>query len=610
LFLILAFARPIIISDTSGGANSANSTAVIVLDTGIHMRYYDTQGIRYNRAVEKVRQVLELLDTDDQVFLILSHEARIIKSDSLRLNDINCSYLRPDWRRVFLESNEIFSRYKNFNQELYIITDHRQKNIIQNSNIFDKNNLNIVFLQIGNEDFQNVGIDTLVFTSDLFEPGQPVGLNVYIRNQGDEQASDLELHAYLNDRREAFYTNSIAPGETKIIPLSMQLKDSGYQKGYIEVSDDALLADNRYYYNLNIPEKINILFVDSTPSLYLESALKTINSNSNVNITFTDYSKWGRENFNKYDKIFIANFGPIEPLLRNRLSNYLDQGGIIILMPGYNSIPGEINQIFAGINSRVKVLNLIDSGDSDEYYTLNLSPKRNPIFKNLFRDPDKNMDLPHYKQYFQISPSVYSEVILKLSTDHPYLLSERRNKGYLYVFAGYISDEWSDIHFKGLFLPLLTKILSADSYGIDESTNQLNIGDRIRYQIIETTDTNDFMLETPEKTEVQIIPVINDTEYFLDLKFQDSPGNYILRSGGRESAVFSVNVPGSPNQTEFDGKSVQEQNYYNLATFLENEYFSDYISKSRSGYEFWRFLIIIVIIALLTELLIIKKIEN
>ena len=394
--LIIAFARPTLITDIIPDSNAARTTAVIILDTGLNMRYYDDRGIRFDRAIITLKKVLELFKPEDQVFLLFTHQAKKKGIDSLIIDDIKCSYLQVNWDNVISETVRILKSYANYNQEVFLISD----NINMTGNFSSIKELvsdvRPYIFQIGDQSFNNISIDSLYFLNDLFEPLQPIELQVSLYNAGLTDAEDTEIHLYVNDKREAYSHTTIAPGERIAVPLSFQPKEFGFIQGYVEISDDALDADNRYYFNLRIPEEVDILFVNQNSSIYLESALKTIDRNSNVNIKFAGYEQWGVDNFNKYHKIFLSNFSSIEGLILTRLNNYLKAGGRLILMPGYNSTPNDINHLLNEIDSDIRVINLSEVTGSDNYYKLEINPRGHPIIGNLFRTSDTKINSPHF----------------------------------------------------------------------------------------------------------------------------------------------------------------------------------------------------------------------
>ena len=77
-------------------------------------------------------------------------------------------------------------------------------------------------------------------------------------------------------------------------------------------------------------------------------------------------------------------------------------------MPGFSSIPTDINYLLNKLNSDIQVVDLTSTNDPDSYFKLSLPSKGHPIIGNLFRKNDINIDSPHFSKYFQIKKRDFS----------------------------------------------------------------------------------------------------------------------------------------------------------------------------------------------------------
>ena len=474
--LILAFARPTLITDFNWAEGTARTTSIIILDTGINMRYYDDQGMRFDRGVAISKNLLNIFDPEDQIFILPTHQEKVVSVDSLNIDEIKCSYLNNQWNNIEDRVARILTLFPNYNQEVFIISDNINlpPNFLATLSPFP--NLKQYIFQIGDQSYNNVSIDSLDFVNDLLQPFQPIELQVILNNSGLLQADNVEVNLYVNEKREAYALTNIAAGKRRTISLTFQPKEFGFIEGFVEINEDALDADNRYYFNLNIPEELDILFVDQNPSLFLESALKTIDDNSNINIKFSSYEQWGIDNFNKYYKIFLSNFTSINNINISRLNDYLTTGGRLILMPGYNSMPNSINQFLEKLDSGIRIIDLATTADLNSYFKLEVPTLSNPLIGNLFRSMDSRINNPHFSQYFQVKFDKRVHSLLNFSNRDPYVLFEKSKSGYIYLFTSYVDDAWTDLQYRGIFVPLLTRILSSDNYGLDQYLNRIRVG--------------------------------------------------------------------------------------------------------------------------------------
>ncbi len=607
--LILAFARPTLVTDITSNTNGARTTAIIIIDTGFNMRYYDEKGMRFDRAREVLKKVVNLYQPDDQVFVLLSHQPQIIESDSLTIDNINCSFSKADWISVANETVKIFESHNNFNQEVIVISDNISSTAFFSSIKDQIQKTRFYSIQAGDRTFNNVGVDSVYFINNLFEPLQPIDLEVSLYKTGINNGENTEIHLYVNDKREAYSQASIAPESKTTVPLTFQPREFGYIHGYIEISEDALENDNRYYFSLNIPEEVDILFVDQKSSVYLESALKAIDLNSNVNIKFSSYESWGIDNFSRYHKIFLSNFSSIEDVLISRLIDYLNTGGRIILMPGFNSIPTDINYLLNKLNSDIRVVDLASTNDPKSYFKLTLPSKGHPIIGNLFRKNDINIDSPHFSKYFQVRKSTKYNRLLSFSNNDPFLLNDKIHNGNIYLFTSYIDESWTDIQFKGIFIPLLTRILSSDNHGFEHGTNGAKVNSKFEHVLSPSDKVGRYSLKTPDNMIINLIPELSGRKHVLKLNHFNRPGIYTIFNEAQTVSLVSVNISSSNMLSQIIEMDNQKGDNLPMV-FKEDEDFGNKIVEARSGYELWKFFILLIIVFILMELILIKKIEK
>ena len=142
LFAVMAFARPALQSMQIGGTTSAaKTTAIFILDDTFSMSVVDQKGSYFNQAKEIIKQVLSHLQEGDEVGLILvsntkaeskltSNLSELIKN----VDQLDLSYSSADLNSSITKASQIISESKNFNKEIYVLSDF-QKNKITKENL-------------------------------------------------------------------------------------------------------------------------------------------------------------------------------------------------------------------------------------------------------------------------------------------------------------------------------------------------------------------------------------------------------------------------------------------------------------------------------------------
>ena len=402
LTLVLAFARPTVKSKSFLSAKNARTTSVIILDTGINMSRYDEKGSLYIRAQSILTRLIEKFNSEDEIYIIRSGSPNKISNLQSALSEPNVSYVHGKWSTAFKEAKKLFAEHPNFNQELHIISDFQFHEETFNSQFADLSTVRVYLIQIGSETVSNTGIKNVEIKNQIFEANKPIQLDAQIISLSPDEVEPVEIHLFINQQRVAHQNISIEPMMTKSIPLSFSPKSPGNLSGYVEINDDDLLADNRYYFALNIPAVIKLLYVDDLPSVFLKAALTSLADQSNVQVTVERYNSWARQNLLNYDVVALSNLSELNTAGANRLRKYLEDGGALVLIPGISTTPKDFNKFASSIGLSVMIKNLMRSADRNEFFNLKQPNLSHPLFSGLFRTSEPEIVKPKFYQYFKL----------------------------------------------------------------------------------------------------------------------------------------------------------------------------------------------------------------
>lgn len=609
LTLVLAFARPTLISKSALVENGARSTCVILLDDGINMRRFDDKGNRFFRAVEIVHRIKAQYDSQDQVFVFpTSNPQKKFKSENFN-HGLESSYRMGNWRLSIKEAEEIFNNNPNFNRELFIISDFQfQKNLFD-ANELQLGDVSLTLIKIGDDQIPNISIDSVVVENQIFEINKPLTFKVHLNSSNIDPSLTTELHLFVNDQRVA---HSRVPGSQmnkQVATLSYLPKFAGFISGYIEIGDDDFLADNRYYFVLNIPDKIKLMFVDDHPSIYLKTALKVLNEKSVVDIVEENYNSWTRHNFQNYNIIFLSNLPMVTSPTIKKLKNYIENKGVLIISPGPMTIPSEFNNQFTSLLEIPRILNLVRTESSSEFYQIKSPDSNHPLLSGLFRNKKSDFSKPRFYQYFKFSKQPNTSALLSFQNGDPYIFQTDNRGGSIIFLTSYIDDAWTDIQYRGIYLPILNKLFNIAVSNQSIIQTPVLSGTRKTISVSSLDGVSSFTLEFPDGEKNQIIPDISSQYLTFYLPHTDIPGLYKISTGSQTVSIIPVNADRRflyepyVNTREISDNS-------NISVLSENAAFEEEIQKSRFGTELWKILIILALLLIGLELLIIKKIEG
>jgi len=543
VLLVLAFARP-----TFSGAwsilqePSANTTAVVILDDGLNMRQYDSAGNRFSRATVKLNQVMKSFKQEDRVQVLLSSNSNIDLLGSFDFESRECSYMIGDINSGLMKAAKHFEENQNINKELHIVSD--METLPEELEKFAQNHQDIkIYLEsIKEEGAGNISIDNIEFENTLFEINKPLKMKLYLRNHSETEALNVNTHLFINDKRMAQNNSTITANKQKTIPLTFIPKTGGWNIGYIEINDDDLLADNKYYFSINIPEKIKVLFVDNNPSPYLESAMETINKSTNIKIINENFNSLARQSFYEYDVIFLSNLPEISEVVVTRLKSFINSEGGIILVPGDKTVPSSFNASLSSMLGNLKMVGLNKTENSAGYFTIKDIQQNNPILAELFRKDNPEISLPRFKKYFRMANTGNFQSLLQFNNGNPFLLFSDKSDLNAFVLSSYFDDSWTDLHFKGIFIPMLIKMIKYAALKMDINNNQFIVGNDVVINTPQGSVNRPYELVTIRGEKNKIAPVFSGSKITFDLKDFLTPGNYKIQQGAEILSVISANV--------------------------------------------------------------------
>jgi len=611
LFLIFAFARPTLTSRSLFKEGNARSTAVVLLDDNINMRRYDQNGNRFNRAKDILLRLLKEFNDQDQIFIIQTSNPQTILKSPVELDKLSAKYSFGGWDFSFRLARQLMEEHPNFNKEIYIISDFQYKDPGFSEFLDSFSDTRVFLLNVGEQTINNAGIDTLIISNQIFEPNLPVKLEVRLRRSPDSDLSNTEMHLFVDGQR-VFHQNINFDGlDEQITQMSFLPHHTGILNGYAEISDDDLLADNKYYFTLAIPEEIKLLFVDDSPSPFIHAALQSLSENTNITFTMENYSTWTRQSFQQFDLIWLANFPVIPGQISQRLGNFLKSGRSIIIMPGSRTVPADYNNFLTALNSKIRIHELHQTQTKDDFFSLKKPDLNHPLFRALFRSDDPQIIKPKFYRYFGMTGSMQIDFLLAFQNGKPYLLEDNLGRGSLFLFAGYVDDHWTDLQYRGLFIPLLSRLIHFSQSKQTRQITSLMLGEKAVIKVYDTLPASRFFLGMPGGDRQTIVPASIDNAYQFNLTRLSYPGIYSIQTNENKIvSVFAVNCqtgllfPPFCNTEQIANRSAQ------ISVYSEDTYFEGKISEARFGTELWKVFIILALTLLIIEMLIIRLTEG
>jgi len=496
LLVVLAFARPSLKGSLSSVVGSqARTSAVILLDNSYSMGYESPQGQLFDLARKRAKLTVDLLSEGDEAYLVVFNSRPTLLTpeptsefEDLEelISEMELSYRGTDVSKALSLAYESLSKSKNLNREIYLFSDlDRAGWFKRDADIPDQENVKLFVVQMGKEK-RNFAIQSLDFGGGLMKKGAPFKLNAKISNYSAETAEDILLGLYLDGKRVSQTDLNLEGDSEKETSFSYTVDVAGSHFGYLELSDDELLADNIRHFVFEIPGDISILLVGEKKEdiHYVNLALNPQEEDKSIiDVTAVDINSLSKENLFSYDAILFSNVSRLSSAQLLDLERYVKDGGGVFFSLGdgvnlkfYNE---HIVKKFFNCMTKAPVMGL----DKKGFFSWRDLDTEHPVFQP-YRDMEKEkFPQVRFFYFFEATQPSGSKILARFTNLSPALMEKSLGRGKIMVFLGSFDPRDSDVTRHTIFVPFIHRTieyLAADLSGWD---NDFLVGSEIRREL-------------------------------------------------------------------------------------------------------------------------------
>ncbi len=614
-FIVLAFARPTIQNSIPGFVSYANTNTGLIIDNSFSMDLSDLSGNRFRQTRNVFNNFINNLEDGDKLFVGGTNSKQYqnleLSSNKNELTTLfqNIKIETSDSKinELLSNSNLVFEENKELNSDIFIISDW-QKNFIDKIDTFKTNNFKqISFIKIGQEfNSKNLSIDSIKLITSIFQEKKPVELDVYISNHSESSSNNNLLTLKFNNNRVAQKTFNVDANKSSVISISGVPNSQGAIKAVMEIDNDDILQDNKFYFGFIIPSQPNVLLISDVNRSFTEIALRTRNSDDNIRIINSkEFSAINLTEFN----IIVNTSKDLSKNDLSRLEKYIEQGGNALLFGSEltNQLESFYNKI--GFND-IKLDSFKNKIKFDRV------EKLHPLFSGMFQgdsDPKSIIESPEIQKLLSLNGGFP----LIMANGKPFLNELEYGNGKVLYFAVSQNMKWSNFPLTGLFPAILNRsiIYLSGGKGNFYQTNNL---DKIIIKIPKNIALdNNFVLVSPSGIESNLkgselpsgsVVIFNDLE---------EEGTYFLKnSGNKFVAVFAINHNPDESVLDYHSKNELEEiiSYKFPNTFVNilDDYNELDLKSLRAnlGTELWQIFLILALLCGLAELFVQKAYKN
>ena len=186
------------------------------------------------------------------------------------VDQLDLSFASGDLNSAITKAAQLISESKNFNKEIYVLSDF-QKNKITKENLNNdlsellNESIRLYSFDLSDKDVFNLSVDELKINNQIFEKDKPVSFSVTISNNSKQDVNSAVVSLFINDERAAQKSFDVSAGQSTIVEIEATPKTKGFIDVVAEIETDEIEQDNKRFASLFIPEKISVGLFSENP---------------------------------------------------------------------------------------------------------------------------------------------------------------------------------------------------------------------------------------------------------------------------------------------------------------------------------------------------------
>lgn len=626
LLLVFAFARPTLKGLAIGGTTSAaKTTAVFIIDDTFSMSVIDNQGSLLNQAKTVAKNLLKNFQEGDEAALILvsqSEGSEVYVSKSVidlqkYIDAIEPAYKTGMIHSALIQAVQILSQSKNFNKEIYILSDFQsgrladEKTISDFSQVLDES-VRIYAINYSGREIYNLGVDDIKVNTQIFEKQKPINFRITVTNYSSKSADNIIVSLFVNNERSAQVSTSLGSGESKVLNIDAAIKTTGFISVFAEIEDDEILQDNRRYTSVFVPDNIPIIAFTDEPTdfRFVELALTALENQNTFMITKKNLNELSAYDLKKYEVVIVIGSQNLNAA--DKLSNYVQEGGSLFIAPGSKSTLAGYQKLLNELGLSSPLASIGKINDPTNLFLFENIDLDHPVFQDIFTNKEKTkIESPEIYSYFKINTQGEGRSIITLQDGSSFLGEYKIKNGKIFLLSSSPILSWSNFPLKSIFVPLMNKSVL---YLASKDKNETNVlaGEGIRIDV-RGKSISQLKLLKPDNVEDFLTLNQSDGNAFVKYDKANLVGNYKIASGTKIIDEVSVNAAPLESKVKYLDKAeidsyMSEINFKgNFFWLNKEENIGDAILKARFGSELWKYFLLAALLLAFVEMLVARN---
>lgn len=449
--LVLAFSRPAV----KGFLGSKSKTSsVIIVDNSPST----TARNEYGEIGAQIRRVsaalLNSLHEGDDAGVILTSSAgdtgAIVssldpKSISSRIVRSSSSNISRSYAAAIHEALRKLRSSGFVNREIYLVGDMQKSEFADAPAATVPQDARIFFLKTEESPNDNLSVSRVRLVNPVVEVNSPSEVEATISNDDGSNKDGVVAGLYIDGKKVAQSVTDVAAGTSQAVRLAFTVASDGFHSGVVQIDDNSIQSDNRYYFSFYAIKKLSVMIVSSSEGndYILNAAQAVMDTSTVIETKVVTPDRFVYQNLAGVD-VVVAESYPVGPGSSGasqgfdaKLERFVEGGGgAILFAPALDEV-GSFTPLISGM--KIGAVTGMSGGSGAGFVSLERIDATNDFFAGIFAseksaDRLKSSLVTKIFRSVRINANPFARVLMTTS-DGPFLLSREVGDGFAFVLA-------------------------------------------------------------------------------------------------------------------------------------------------------------------------------
>jgi len=474
LFLVLAFAGPVIRTTGLGRWAPASRRDIAIVVDGSASMHYETGFLRVWETVRQTAaQRIRELRPGDRASLFLAFDAprplieQPTSDTELLLTLLNAQKPQPTTSRLkpaFEAARQSLRDSGTREREIYLLTDGQAmawRDFLEEVEEEPKaaeeaadRRTTVFILLAGAEQPENATPFAASLEPTFLRANQAARIKASIRFSGAARPTSAAL--LVDDQEVARRTVDPGEGTQQEIVFPIPPLAAGRHAVRIELPPDPLALDDVLLAVIHVRDQLPVLLVGRDRDLFfIARALNPPDTPSGLIVHTADPLELADQRLTDYACLFLCNAIPLPGQALQAVEHYVRNGGTAVVFPGDRGDPGDYDA-WTLLPAQPVAIRSVPPLDASR--TLRLLRPDDPLFAGLRLPPGSapTLAVTRRLEFGPIHPD--GQILLVMGEQQPFLLARRVGRGRILLCAVPADRSWSTFPLSPFYLPLLHRM--------------------------------------------------------------------------------------------------------------------------------------------------------